>query len=160
MIREANEERVWSGQRRTKIHMSFEDVVYTDETTVQMVMHRRTCCYKKGQKPRNKPKPKHPVKVHVWAGISYRGCTTIYTFEGKMNAPLFISILKKSLLPFIRDVYPNGHRFVQDNDPKHCSKHARKFYAEQGIDWWPTPPELPGHIPIENLWHGLKEYIK
>ena len=107
--------------------MSFKDVIYTDETTVQMETHRRTCCYKRGQKPRYKPKPKHPLKVHVWTGISYCGRTSSCIFEGKMNAPLFISILKKSLVPFIRDVYPDGHQYVQDNDPKHCSKREFVF---------------------------------
>ena len=34
-----------------------------------------------------------------------------------MNAPLFISILNKSLLPFIKACYLDGHRVVQDNDP-------------------------------------------
>ena len=58
--------------------MFLEDVIYTDETTVQLETHRRTCCYKKGQKPRYKPKPKHPIKVHVWAGISYRGRTSLH----------------------------------------------------------------------------------
>ena len=43
----------------------------TNETTVQIETHRGTCCYKSGQKPRYKPKPKHQVKVHVWAGISH-----------------------------------------------------------------------------------------
>ena len=63
--------------------MSFDDVIYTDETTVQIETHRRTCCYRKGQKPRYKPKPKHPVKVHVWAGISCRGRTKSVHFRGK-----------------------------------------------------------------------------
>ena len=65
--------------------MFLEDVIYTDETTVQLETHRRTCCYKKQQKPRYKPKPKHPIKVHVWARISYRGRTSLCIFEGKMN---------------------------------------------------------------------------
>ena len=159
MIREPNiaKRLEWATNNKD---MLFDDVIYTDETTVQMESHRRLCSYKRGQKPRYKPKPKHPLKLHVWAGISFRGPTILCIFEGKMNAPLFIEILKNSLLPFIREVYPDGHRFVQDNDPKHCSLAARKFYEENGIMWWPTPPESPDLNPIEMLWHELKEYIR
>ena len=38
-----------------------------------------------------------------------------------MNAELFIDILDKTLLPFIKQVYLEGHKFMQDNDPKHSS---------------------------------------
>ena len=73
---------------------SFEDVIWTDETTVQMETHRRFCCRKKGQKPRYKPRPKHPTKVHVWAGISWNGATNVCVFEGIMNAELYTEILE------------------------------------------------------------------
>ena len=139
---------------------TFNDIVYTDETTVQLENHRRNFCLKNGRKPRYKPRPKHPIKVHVWAGISMRGTASICIFEGRMNTPLFTSILEQALPPFMRDVYPDGCRLVQDNDPKHNSAMAHDYYRVAGINSWQTPPESPDLNPIENLWHELKEYIR
>ena len=96
---------------------TFENVIWSDETSVQMESHRRFHCYKRGSKPRYKPRPKHPTKVHVWAGISTRGATGVCIFDGIMDAQMYTSILETYLLPFIRDVYPTGHRFMQDNNP-------------------------------------------
>ena len=103
---------------------------------------------------------KHPAKVHVWAGISQRGPTEICIFEGEMNAPLFTSILDGTLLPFLRREFASGHKFMQDNNPKHTSVYARRFMEDKGINWWRTPPESPDLNPIENLWHELKEFIR
>jgi hypothetical protein len=66
--------------------------------------------------PKNKPRPKHPVKVHVWAGISMRGRTGIFIFSGIMDATMYTDILETTLLPFLHDTYPDGHKFMQDND--------------------------------------------
>ena len=45
---------------------------------------------------------------------------------------------------------------MKDNDPKHTSRVAKAFFAENGVNWWRTPPESPDVNPIENLWHELK----
>jgi hypothetical protein len=159
MIREANVEKrlKWAQGNVDKIKL--DNLIFTDETTVQLENHQRTCCYKRRMKPRYKPRPKHPIKVHAWAGISYRGSTGVCIFEGKMNASLFISILKETLIPFIYEVYPDGCKLIQDNDPKHCSRVVQSFYNEEEVDWSKTPVESPDLNPIENVWHELKEYI-
>ena len=82
---------------------------------------------------------KHPVKVHVWAGISLRGSTGICIFSGIMKAPLYIQIIERSLLSFLHDAFPDGQRFIQDNDPKHTSMLARAFFEDNGVHWWKTP---------------------
>ena len=103
---------------------------------------------------------KHPVKVHVWAGISMRGRTGICIFEGIMDAPVYVNVLDKTLLPFLQEVYPDGHHFMQDNDPKHTSRLGRRFLEDNEVTWWKTPPELPDLNPIENMWHEMKEYLR
>ncbi len=156
LIREANKQKrlEWA---RVHLHNDFSDVIWTDETSVQLESHKRFCCRKVGQPPRPKPRAKHPVKVHVWAGIGWHGATDICIFDGIMNAELYTQILQSALLPTLqRAEYEDGHRFMQDNDPKHTSRAAQKFFAENGVNWWRTPPESPDANPIENLWHELK----
>ena len=72
-----------------------------------------------------------------------------------MDAAFYIEVIREGLLPFIRKVFPESYRFMQDNDPK-----VSDYFAQEGINWWKTPPESPDTNPIENLWHELKEYIR
>ena len=144
LIRTQNKEKrlLWA---REHLHDEFTDVVWSDESTMQLEAHCRFCCRKKGQKPRYKPRPKHPTKIHVWAGISCRGTTRICIFDGIMDAEMYV-----------HETYPDGHRFMQDNDPKHTSRRAQNFFTQHGISWWKTPAESPDANPIENFLHELK----
>lgn len=55
-----------------------------------------------------------------------------------MNAELFIDILDKTLLPFIEGVYPEGHKFMQDIDPKHSSNMTKEWLQNKSVNWWKT----------------------
>ena len=124
LIRDVNKQKrlEWA---RLYLCDNFENVIWSDETIVQLETHKRFCCRKRGERPRPKPRPKHPVKVHVWAGIGWHGPTQVCIFDGIMNADLYIQILHQALLPTLhKRVYASGHRFMQDNDPKHISRKA------------------------------------
>ena len=127
-------------EERIKDNEKFEDVIFTDECTVELDKHGRIGFRKIKQPRKLKPRAKHPIKVHVWAGISQRGATPIVIFSGIMTSIRYCNqILNQGLIPFLDDVFPDHYRFQQDNDPKHSSYYTRDFLEENGINWWPTP---------------------
>ena len=58
MIREVNKVKrlEWATKYLPEAKKGFVDVIFTDETSIQMESHRRFCCRKKGEPPRNKPR--------------------------------------------------------------------------------------------------------
>ena len=80
LIRHANKEKrvAWVQKH---FDDSFEDVIWTDESSIQLENYRTFSYRKKGEPPKQKAKPKHPYKVMVWAGISKQGATNIAVFN-------------------------------------------------------------------------------
>ena len=58
LIREANKRKrlEWARQYLDEASTGFEDVIWSDEATIQLESHRRFCCRKRGKRPRNKPR--------------------------------------------------------------------------------------------------------
>lgn len=162
LISESNQEKrvEWCQKQVEEGDLEFENVVWTDECTVQLESHRRFCFRKKGQPVKYRMKPKHPPKVNIWAGISRRGATQVVIFTGILTATRYVDILEAGLLPFLESAYPDGHRYMQDNDPKHTSRYAQWWYEDNAVNWWKTPASSPDLNPIELIWHTLKEYLR
>ena len=161
LIREANKEK-WLNWCLEVTHEkdAFTDVMWTDERSVQLQCYSLHCYRKKGQVKKFKPRPKHLLKVRIWAGISYRGPTQIVIFTGKLCATKLRKILDAALLPFVRLVYPEQHRLMQDNDPKHTSHLAKAYFECNNVKWWKTPPESPDLNPVENVWGSMKRFLR
>lgn len=81
MIRDVNKEKRLEWESKNK-EISFEDVIFTDETTVQ-IETPRTCCYKGGQKPRYKPKPNISSKFMLGLASAIRGTPNCVRLKGR-----------------------------------------------------------------------------
>lgn len=70
LITEANKikRKEWC-QRQIDNKEQFEDVIVTDECTVQLDHHGRLCFRKEKEVRALKQRPKHPAKVHLWVGF-------------------------------------------------------------------------------------------
>lgn len=165
-IRKENVEKrkVWAEQvlEQMKDGYRFHDIIFTDECKIQLDRHGRKCHKRLGFKIKMKGRHKHPISVMVWAGISKKGPTDLIIFEGIMEADFFINTcMKQGLLSSAKRLYPDGKwKLQQDNDPKHASLKAKKFFEKKRINWWRTPAESPDTNPIENLWAELKWYLR
>jgi len=42
------------------LHDNFDDIIWSDESSIQLDCHKRYCCRKEGEYPRPKPHLKHP----------------------------------------------------------------------------------------------------
>ena len=99
LIRDQKKEKrlQWAKQYSPEaIPISFFDVIWTDECSVQLESHRRHSYRKKGEHAVLKPCPKHPTKVHIWAGISRLGTTPIVIFEGTIIIVWMLHFTSKS----------------------------------------------------------------
>ena len=119
----------------------------------------RKVYHKRGEPRKYKPRVKYPTRVLIWGGISRKGAARVVIFTGIMDAEKYVGILKEGLLPFLHEKFPTGHRFQQDNDPKHTSRVAHAFFAQENINWWRTPAESLDLNPIERVWSHLKHYL-
>ena len=113
--------------------------------------------------PRNvTPVVKHGGgRAMVWGVISWNGVGELYHIEGNLNSIQLCHIFETALLhSFDRyQIDPSTAHFQMDNDPKHTSKHARKWLEENHIELMDWPPYSPDMNIIEHVWDILEKAL-
>jgi hypothetical protein len=97
----------------------------------------------------------------LWGCISSSGVGHACRIDGQMNAELYTEILQGELLQSIeyfgRDV--KDIIFQQDNDPKHTSRLASRWFESTSMELLDWPAQSPDLNPIENVWNYLKRKL-
>jgi hypothetical protein len=98
----------------------------------------------------------------LWGVISWRGVGRLHRVEGRMDAKQYTAILEESFLGSLRDknVKAKNMIFQQDNDSKHRSKLATKWFQDHNIKVLPWPASSPDQSIIEHVWDYLDRQVR
>ena len=61
---------------------------------------------------------------------------------------------------FDNSANPRGKLFLQDGDPRQCSRVARKAMENLGCRMFAIPPRSPDINPIENIFHLVRKQLQ
>ena len=83
------------------------------------------------------------ASIIILACFSYYAVGPIHWVKMILDQHAYVDILQNVMLPYAELEMPFIWVYQQDNDPKHMSKKAKKWFADNIIDVMEWPPKSP-----------------
>src|SRR4028119_583399 len=136
--------------------VKLNDLVFIDETGVNLAMTRGYARAKKGKRAYSKCPYNRGKNITMIGAIAISGLLASLTFEGWTNKEAFLTYVKEVLVPRLW----SGACVVMDNLPAHKATEVQKAIESVGARVVSLSPYSPDFNPIENCWSKLKEYLR
>ena len=136
--------------------MRASDLVFLDETGVNLAMVEMYARSLRGQRAYGKQPPKGKNITIIGAMSLASGFMAGLSFEGGTNGDTFLWYVEEILVPTL---WP-GAVVVMDNLPAHKVTGVANAIAEAGARLVYLSPYSPDFNPIENLWSKFKKYMR
>jgi len=158
----------WAKKYKNWTVEDWRKVIWSDESKFLIFnSDGRQYCWKKPTEPLKDQHVIPTVKfggggVMVWSCFTTNGVGNLVNIEGIMNADLYCQILDGGFVTTLsRYNLDKDHIFFQqDNDPKHTSKKAKKWFRDNSITLLDWPAQSPDLNLIEDLWNKVDKHLR
>jgi transposase len=131
-------------------------LVFIDESGLNLSMARTHAWVKRGEEYIERIPMNWGKNLTLMGAIRRRGWVTLNTVFAATTGDLFVSWLKRSLLPKL----DAGDVLVMDNLAAHHDPRVRPVCREHGVRVVYLPPYSPDLNPIEPGWALQKQFVR